>query len=392
MKKKLIAVLLLLCVLCGACGTADASDVAVQKDGSWFSDFEIVGDQVNFYCFLRLKNTGEQAQTVSIYGSFDADARGGLVTESRLLAHDTSNPRSTAFYIPAGEEIDVKVVFTGTFAGTAEKHDRLLPALEIVSSDGNAIKADDQNYDYPAENDIEETAPPQTSEAPTEESTEAALAEPATVYLSQNDETCFIKVAYPQFPSPEYEAINTLIEDYVRGQAQAYCNGECAPETVTEMPPDISWDDLPEHCFPFKYRLTLSTEDTLSIVFDGFYNRKTAAHPTNLLLTLNIDPRTAERIALADRYVIDDALYETFAAYAEADLTQKMGGWPENWQPFSEMFCRKERFLNGLDNVEALDPLRVFFTEEGLGITYSTGHAFGDHLEIVLPYHELTER
>ena len=391
MKQKLIAVFLLLCVLCGACGTADASDVVVQKDGSWFSDFEIVDDQVNFYCFLRLKNTGEQAQTVSIFGNFDADVRGGLVTESRLLAHDTNDPRATAFYIPAGTEIDVKVVFTGAFAGTAEKHDRLLPALEIVSSDGSAIKADNWNYDYPSENDIEETTP-QTSEAPTEAATETPFAEPATLYLSQNDETCFIKVAYPQFPSPEYDAMNALIEDFVCEQAQAYCRGECAPESVAETPPDITWDDLPQHCFTFKYRLSLSTEDTLSIVFEGMYNYKTAAHPMNLLLTLNIDPRTAERIALADRYVIDDALYETFAAYAEADLTQKMGGWPENWKPFSEMFCRKEHFLNDLDNAEALDPVRVFFTEEGLGITYSTGHAMGDHLEIVLPYSELTEK
>ena len=391
MKKKLIAFLLTLCVLCGACGTADASSVVVQKDGSWFSDFEVVGEQVNFYCFLRLKNTGEQAQTVSIYGSFDADVHGGLVAESRLLAHDTSDLRETAFYVPAGTEIDVKVVFSGTFAGTAVKHDRLLPELEIVPSDGSAIQTDNRNYDDPSENDIEETAP-QTTEAPTDAPTEAASAEPATFYLSQNDETCFIKVAYPQFASPEYDAVNALIADFVREQAQTYCDGACTPEIVAETPPDISWDDLPEHCFPFKYRLTLSTEDTLSIVFEGFYNRKTAAHPTNLLLTLNIDPRTAERIALADRYVIDDALYETFVAYAEADLTQKLGGWPENWRPFSEEIYGKDRFLNNLDARTHGEALRVFFTEEGLGVSYPISHVMGDHMEIVLPYDELTAK
>lgn len=390
MKKTFVALLLLACLLCAACKTTpDVSDIVVQKESSWFSDFEVVGDRVNFYCILCLKNTGKADQTISIYGNFDDDVRGGLVTEGRLLARDTSNPRATAFYVPGGTEISVKVVFTGTFAGTAEKHDRLLPTLEIVPSDGSAIKADNWVCSDPTEDSAEESAPPQTSEIPTEETTKALLAEPATVYLIQNDETCFVKAAYPQFPSPEYDAVNALIEDYLREQVQRICRDASDPGTASFVTPsDIVWEDLPQYYLDLDYRLTLCTEDTVSVVFEGLYNFKTAAHPLHEFLSLNVDPQTGKEIALSDRFAVDDALYETFAAYAEADLTQKLDGWPENWKSFSEAICSKERFLNG---VAQGNEFYVFFTEEGVGVSYPIFHVMGDHMEIVLPYAELTE-
>ncbi|MBQ6431435.1 MAG: hypothetical protein IJJ99_06150 [Oscillospiraceae bacterium] len=141
--KRTICVLLLLCIAASVAACAsDKCCVVLRKEDSWFSDFEVVGDRVQFKCLLCLKNTADRAQTVSVYGNFDEDVRGGLVKESRLLAHDTSEPMRTAFYISAGAEISVEVTFTGTFAGTMEKQDRLLPELEIVLSDGDVITTD----------------------------------------------------------------------------------------------------------------------------------------------------------------------------------------------------------------------------------------------------------
>lgn len=135
MLKRTICVLLLMCIAASVAACApDRCGVVLRKEDSWFSDFEVEGDQVHFKCFLRLQNTTDRAQTISIYGIFNEDVRGGLVKESRLLAHDTFEPKSTTFYLPAGAEISAVVTFTGTFAGTMQKYDRLLPELEIVNA------------------------------------------------------------------------------------------------------------------------------------------------------------------------------------------------------------------------------------------------------------------
>ena len=134
--KRAICAVLLLCIagVISACASG-ATGVVLRKEGSWFSNYEVAGDEVHFNCILRLQNTTNQAQAISIYGKFDEDAKNGLVKENRLLAHDADEPTVTAFYLAAGAEISVEVTFTGTFAGTAEKHDRLLPELEIVKAE-----------------------------------------------------------------------------------------------------------------------------------------------------------------------------------------------------------------------------------------------------------------
>ena len=134
--KRVICAVLLLCIagVISACASG-ASGVVLRKEGSWFSNYEVVGDEVHFNCILRLQNTTNQAKAVAVYGKFDEDVRGGLVKESRLLAHDANELQTTTFYLAAGAEISVAVTFTGTFAGTAEKHDRLLPELEIVKAE-----------------------------------------------------------------------------------------------------------------------------------------------------------------------------------------------------------------------------------------------------------------
>lgn len=145
---------------------------------------------------------------------------------------------------------------------------------------------------------------------------------------------------------------------------------------------------LTEECAERTIRITCQREDLLSIVFEGLYNDRTAAHPIHLFFALNIEPKSGETVAFSDRYAIDDALYETFAACAERDITENAGGtWPEGWGTFSDTICDKDSFLNGMRT--SLD-FSVFFAEEGVGISYPVPYALGDHMEVILPYDALT--
>lgn len=111
--------------------TSDAHRVYIKWSNSWFNDFAVEGDQVTLYCRLDVVNASDHPCEISLYGDFADDVAGGLLKESRLPAHDVEDTTMTSFRLEPGEN-KFQVVFLGDFAGTAEKRDRLLPAIEIV--------------------------------------------------------------------------------------------------------------------------------------------------------------------------------------------------------------------------------------------------------------------
>lgn len=184
------------------------------------------------------------------------------------------------------------------------------------------------------------------------------------------------------------DAANDAIRAWLKEMVTAICGTlDCALEETSEPLRPIDNEESSISLF-LEYRITCQREDLLSIVFEGLYNDRTAAHPMHLFFTLNIEPQSGETITFSDRYAIDDALYETFAACAERDITENAGGtWPEGWGTFSDTICDKDSFLNGMRT--SLD-FSVFFTEEGVGISYPVPYALGDHMEVILPYDALT--
>lgn len=141
--KKITILLLVFFVLCSsACYAPEKKpeekndDIYVSSDGSWFSRFEVVGEVVNFYCRLRIRNETNDEHEILVYGNFAEDVEGGLVKETRLLGRDTTNPTITTFWVSPGDT-DIQIVFSGTFAGRMHKRNHLLPGLEIVSSSGD---------------------------------------------------------------------------------------------------------------------------------------------------------------------------------------------------------------------------------------------------------------
>lgn len=136
----MIAVFALL--LCGGCKTQSsvsagntidticADDVYVDQENSWFSDFHIEADKVYITCHIELCNKSH-ARTVRLYGVFSDDV-GTLVTESVLpgfITDDFDSNDNSFLLAPGAQTYDV--TFIGTFAGTEQKNDRLLPQILI---------------------------------------------------------------------------------------------------------------------------------------------------------------------------------------------------------------------------------------------------------------------
>ncbi len=225
-----------------------------------------------------------------------------------------------------------------------------------------------------------EASTPSTAEQNAAVETEAA-------YLFENSEENAICAAYPKLCSPESDAANDTIYNFVQEKIAAICILTDYNLTASSEKPSETAEDYQNTYLNVEYRITYCTDDLVSIVFEGLYNYKKAAHPIHLLFTLNIDPQSGKEIAFADRYAIDDALYEAFAAQAEKDITEGAGGtWPEGWGTFSDAICSKAAFLNGLSSG---DDFHVFYTAEGVGISYPVPYAMGDHLEVMLPYSAL---
>ena len=216
-----------------------------------------------------------------------------------------------------------------------------------------------------------------------------------TGYLYELSEKNVIRVAYPVLLYGNTDKLNAMISDFVREETNRHCLDGCELTEAMALPADFPSEKMYEtdystYAFGVDYRVTSYTDDILSIVFEGMINLKQSAHPTHVFFTLNIDLKNEQIIHFEDRYVVDDALYDTFAEYAQKDLMEMAQSdvWPENWDSFSEMFCSKESFLNAITSANAS---HFYFTEQGVGISYPVAHVMGDHLETVIPYSELKE-
>ena len=117
-------------LLMASCGR-DSARVEICSDGSWLGDYTITGGQVDFFCTVKIKNTGSEEQKINLYGDFSEDMAGGLLKTGRLIAHPADDPAGTVLSVLPGEHA-YEVVFTGEYAGTPVKQDRLPPPLEIV--------------------------------------------------------------------------------------------------------------------------------------------------------------------------------------------------------------------------------------------------------------------
>lgn len=118
-------------IIRGTEGTA----ISFDEKTSFFSEFEVVGNDVYFYCNISVKNDGPQDIKFKLTAVSDEDQKSGLLETAEMDAVDLETGAEQVFEIAAGQEKTYKVAFRTT-KGTMEpprKVDRMLPGTIIMT-------------------------------------------------------------------------------------------------------------------------------------------------------------------------------------------------------------------------------------------------------------------
>lgn len=199
-------------------------------------------------------------------------------------------------------------------------------------------------------------------------------------YLTELSDTNFICIALPQLDNGQMHAavlseVNNRLEALFEGTAQAvHSDTPVSVEDVAKYQRSLTLD----------YEITYQTDNLVSIVFQGMYNASDAAHPTNILFSVNLSPLLGNRIYLRKLYSIDQALYQDFCTNAtQALLSQTGGQWPEGWDNSRDFLFSWGYFQLGMYQERDFS---WYCTPEGITVSYPVPHALGDHQEVTLPF------
>lgn len=226
-------------------------------------------------------------------------------------------------------------------------------------------------------NEEVQTEPTEEPTLATDPTTEEPTSQ-ANWFLTQLTDDCAASVELPDFIM-EDEALKQLVIDYVDTYLDESFDSvfslTLGNMDLTAEPADrLYYLDL-------SCRITYEHDDFVSIVFEGLYNMKTAAHPIHLLFSLNINRYTNERVMLKDIWPLDDVFYDTYRPLAQAALTAKFG------KDISiDDLLKKDSLLNGLQTEKEYC---VYYTQSGMVISVPVIHALGDHFETEIPYQML---
>ena len=207
-------------------------------------------------------------------------------------------------------------------------------------------------------------------------------------YLIEDSEANIISIEIPHTNnmSPEETA---FIQQLVRKRVQKMTGAELdlIPSNKTVESKDREYS---QYCILMETQVTQNVDTHVSIVFNGYYNKKGSAHPINWLFSVNYDRKTLQEIPFSNKFIINTELYHIFSDFAEKAIKDECGGaWPDGWGPFSEVLCSQNKFLAGMKNE---NDFCYYLQETGVVISYWVPHAIGDHKEVTIPYDKLQEK
>ncbi|MBL4931612.1 PdaC/SigV domain-containing protein [Clostridium paridis] len=139
------------------------------------------------------------------------------------------------------------------------------------------------------------------------------------------------------------------------------------------------------------YNITLKSPYILSVQYTGSGFASNAAHPNSLFYTTNINMNTGNRLRLKDVINIDKNFANKFLE----------GGFKPLHSEHSDVLKQHtvEEIQEGFMNADSLDNIGtaqqsdtfMYFTNDSLGISISTGHALGDHAEFETKYQNIKD-
>ena len=114
-----------LLVLC----SCSKKDISINKEESFYSKFEVINEQVLIHCTILVENPTNAERNVTFSANFENDVKIGLLKTAQLDGYQT-DLETNSFTINKGDNW-IDVVFIGEYAGKNQKHDRLLPDIQM---------------------------------------------------------------------------------------------------------------------------------------------------------------------------------------------------------------------------------------------------------------------
>lgn len=124
--KRITSIILLICLTLGlsSCGK-ESRAILDNSDKSYFVDFYTEGEKVCIECVLNVYNPDAKDKKVRITAIDNEDVDSGLLKTPMLTAVSKEN-NSDTFTLKPGEN-ELKVIFTGDYAGIYQINARELP-------------------------------------------------------------------------------------------------------------------------------------------------------------------------------------------------------------------------------------------------------------------------
>lgn len=139
------------------------------------------------------------------------------------------------------------------------------------------------------------------------------------------------------------------------------------------------------------YKISWQSQRVLSVQYSGVGNAKGAAHPLNLLYTVNINMDNGSKLTLKEFVKIDNNFVNSFRNFKVKD--------PETNQASASAFdyilntYTPEdliRYFEGADSSYKNSAFTFsYLTKDAIGISIEVPHAVGDHMEIELKYQDI---
>lgn len=204
---------------------------------------------------------------------------------------------------------------------------------------------------------------------------------PKDYYLTESSEASIVSITVPDvgFDDVIYDRVSSYLTEHFFD-----CQLTKTDSMSKEFLERFDKREYTEYCVELEGTVTRSDEEIVSIKFEGLINYMTAAHPNHVLITVNIDKATGERVLFSDRYSVTDELYYIFLRYAQKEIDSVVG---EGVVSVEEQYCKKDSFIKGISDESTVC---VYYSGESIFISYEVPFAVGGHREARVPLSELS--
>jgi hypothetical protein len=192
---------------------------------------------------------------------------------------------------------------------------------------------------------------------------------------ANKDRNSHIEIKYPILQGKGYEKSNKLIETYIQS-------------FISEM----YGSDYSDLDLTMDYSISFHNQFVISIVFKGDGYVKTATHPNDWFLTLNIDLIDGKQFKLSDIYKTSDNFMKIYFDTAKKQVPERFAENNKDWFEVIEEL-KKNLEINTNENFKHADSfggVQSYLTPIGLGLSMPVVFAIGDHFETEIPYSDIT--